>query len=209
MIASSSSVKIYYSVQQNTIENNNFGGYMENLANIIGENLSKLRKDRGYSFDQMSQLTGVSKSMLSQIENGKSNPTVSTLWKISTALKVSFSFFIEGEEEELIIVDEKSISPILKSNNLMKLYPIFPFDSNKKFEILTIELKKGCNHVSQPHNSGVEEYIIMSEGTLELHVENQVFLLSKGQSIKFLADREHIYKNTQDELVRFYNLIFY
>ncbi|MGL5620998.1 cupin domain-containing protein [Cetobacterium sp.] len=50
---------------------------------------------------------------------------------------------------------------------------------------------------------------MMSEGTLELHVEKQVFLLSKGQSIKFLADKEHVYKNTQDELVRFYNLIFY
>lgn len=182
---------------------------MENLNILIGQRLNRLRKDKNLSLEELSLQTGVSKAMLSQIENGKSNPTVSTLWKISTALKVSFSFFIEGEEEELTIVDEKSISPILESNDLMNLYPIFPFDSNKKFEILTIELKKGCNHVSQPHNSGVEEYIIMSEGTLELHVENQVFLLSKGQSIKFLANREHIYKNTQDELVRFYNLIFY
>ncbi|MGL5778715.1 helix-turn-helix domain-containing protein, partial [Cetobacterium sp.] len=164
---------------------------MENLNILIGQRLNRLRKDKNLSLEELSFQTGVSKAMLSQIENGKSNPTVSTLWKISTALKVSFSFFIEGEEEELTVVDEKNISPILESNNLMKLYPIFPFDSNKNFEILTIELKKDCEHISQPHTSGVEEYIIMSEGTLELHVEKQVFLLSKGQSIKFLADKEH------------------
>ncbi|MHA4990548.1 helix-turn-helix domain-containing protein [Cetobacterium somerae] len=182
---------------------------MENLNILIGQRLNRLRKEKNLSLEELSLQTGVSKAMLSQIENGKSNPTVSTLWKISTALKVSFSFFIDGEEEELNVVDEKNIVPILENNNLMKLYPIFPFDSNRNFEILTIELKKGCNHVSQPHNSGVEEYIIVSEGTLELHVENKIFALSKGQSIKFLANKEHTYRNTQNEVVRFHNLIFY
>ena len=131
------------------------------------------------------------------------------IWKICTILKVSFSFFIDDEEEELIIVDEKNISPILESNDLMKLYPIFPFDHNKKFEILTIELKPGCNHISQPHNSKVEEYIIIDDGVLELTVENQTFTLSKGQSIKFLANKVYVYKNTHNTTTRFHNVIFY
>ncbi|MGL5802437.1 MAG: helix-turn-helix domain-containing protein, partial [Cetobacterium sp.] len=79
---------------------------MENLNILIGQRLNRLRKDKNLSLEELSFQTGVSKAMLSQIENGKSNPTVSTLWKISTALKVSFSFFIEGEEEELTVVDE-------------------------------------------------------------------------------------------------------
>ena len=103
--------------------------------------------------------------MLSQIENGKSNPTVSTLWKISTALKVSFSFFIE--------------------------------------------LEQGCNHISQPLNLEVEEYIIVDEGILELQIENQIFTLSRGQSIKFHANKIHAYKNFNCVKVRFHNIIFY
>lgn len=182
---------------------------MENLNILIGQRLNRLRKEKNLSLEELSSQTGVSKAMLSQIENGKSNPTVSTLWKISTTLKVSFSFFIEGEDEELTIVDEKNISPILENNNLMRLYPIFPFDNHKNFEILTIELESGCNHISQPHNLGVEEYIIVDYGILELSVENKTFILTKGQSIKFSANRVHIYKNTHHTTTRFHNLIFY
>lgn len=182
---------------------------MENLNILIGQRLNKLRKEKNLNLEELSIKTGVSKAMLSQIENGKSNPTVSTLWKISTALKVSFSFFIEGEDEELIVIDEKNISPFFENNNLMKLYPIFPFDSNKKFEILTVELEQGCNHVSQPHNLEVEEYIIVDEGILELHIENQIFILSKGQCIKFHANKIHTYKNSNCTKVRFHNIIFY
>ncbi|MEK1830280.1 helix-turn-helix transcriptional regulator [Priestia megaterium] len=44
---------------------------MDNLINIIGNNIGKIRKEKGYSFDQIAQLTGVSKSMLAQIEKGQ------------------------------------------------------------------------------------------------------------------------------------------
>ncbi|MED3727709.1 helix-turn-helix transcriptional regulator [Priestia filamentosa] len=44
---------------------------MDNLINIIGNNLGKIRKEKGHSLAQIAQLTGVSKSMLAQIEKGK------------------------------------------------------------------------------------------------------------------------------------------
>ena len=56
----------------------------------ISENLRRIRKARGMSLDTMSERTGVSKSMLGQIERGESNPTVSTIEKIAEGLKISF-----------------------------------------------------------------------------------------------------------------------
>ena len=68
---------------------------MKNLNLIIGNKLKDIRNKRNLSLDEVAKLTGVSKAMLGQIERGQSNPTVSTLWKIATGLKVSFSLFID------------------------------------------------------------------------------------------------------------------
>ncbi len=65
---------------------------MDAIQDIIAKNLVKLRKHRNLTLDQVSELTGVSKAMLAQIEKGKSSPTVTTLWKIANGLQVSFLY---------------------------------------------------------------------------------------------------------------------
>lgn len=182
---------------------------MKNLNLIIGSRLRDIRNKRNLSLDEVTKLTGVSKAMLGQIERGVSNPTVSTLWKIATGLKVSFSLFIDEEEDDLKIIDQKNISPIIEDNNRMKLYPIFPFDANKGFEIFTIELEPGCNHISTPHNDGVEEYIIVTEGEIEIDINDNKFILQKGNSMRFMANKPHSYKNIYNNRSVFQNIILY
>ena len=182
---------------------------MNDISPIVGKNLKKIRTKRGLSLDETSKLTKVSKAMLGQIERGDSNPTISTLWKISTGLKLSFSSFIEDSEEKFNIISQDSISPLEEDDGRMKLYPIFPFDINKGFEIFTIELKPKCNHFSTAHNEGVEEYIIVTEGTLNLTLNNNIFNMEKGSSIKFKGDIPHSYKNLSSQKVIFQNIIIY
>ena len=61
------------------------------LAPVVGANLRRLRTKRGLSLERLSQLSGVSRAMLGQIELGQSAPTINVLWKISRALEVTFS----------------------------------------------------------------------------------------------------------------------
>lgn len=182
---------------------------MKNLTPIIGKNLKDIRTKRSLSLDDVAKLTNVSKAMLGQIERGESNPTVSTLWKIATGLKVSFSSFIDEEDQNLKIVHQDNVSPILEDNNRMKLYPIFPFDAQKGFEIFTIELEPNCNHISTPHDDGVEEYVIVTEGQIEICINDKSFILQKGDSIKFKGNRSHSYKNTSQDKSVFQNIILY
>ncbi|MBU3131856.1 helix-turn-helix domain-containing protein [Clostridium gasigenes] len=182
---------------------------MKNLNLIIGNKLKSIRNERNLSLDEVAKLTGVSKAMLGQIERAQSNPTVSTLWKISTGLKVSFSFFVDENQDDLKVIYQNDINPIIEENNRMKLYPIFPFDSNKGFEIFTIELGPGCNHISTPHNAGVEEYIIVTEGQIEITINDKKFILQKGNSIRFMANKPHSYKNINQNISVFQNIIFY
>lgn len=182
---------------------------MKNMNLVIGNKLKDIRNKRNLSLDEVTKLTGVSKAMLGQIERGQSNPTVSTLWKIATGLKVSFSLFIEEKQDDLKVIDQSDISPIIEDNNRMKLYPIFPFDANKGFEIFTIELEPGCNHISTPHNDGVEEYIIVTEGEIEINIKDERFILQKGSSIRFMANSPHTYKNVNQDRAIFQNIILY
>lgn len=182
---------------------------MKKFNLIIGNKLKDIRNKRNLSLDEVAKLTGVSKAMLGQIERGQSNPTVSTLWKIATGLKVSFSLFIDENQDDLNVICQNDINPIIEDNNKMRLYPIFPFDAKTGFEIFTIELEPGCNHISTPHSDGVEEYIIVTEGEIQMDIDNKKFILQKGNSIRFMANKPHAYKNISEVKSVFQNIILY
>ena len=61
---------------------------MDRLNELIAENLKDIRKGKGLSLEQVSSLTTISKSMLSQLERGEVNPTISTVYKLALGLKV-------------------------------------------------------------------------------------------------------------------------
>ncbi|MED3622762.1 helix-turn-helix domain-containing protein [Neobacillus thermocopriae] len=181
---------------------------MEFIQEVIANNLAQIRKTRGLSLDKVAELTGVSKAMLAQIENGKSNPTVTTLWKIANGLQVSFSAFLkETEKPQIEKININQLNPLIDDDGNYLVYSVFPFHPEKKFEIFTVDLKPGFSHKSEKHLG--EEYVLIQRGTLTLDVQGEKFELNTDETIKFNANTEHIYINSSDELVRFYLIISY
>lgn len=181
---------------------------MEFIQEVIASNLAEIRKKRGLSLDSVAELTGVSKAMLAQIENGKSNPTVTTLWKIANGLHVSFSAFLkENEKPQIEKININQLNPMIDNDGNYLVYSIFPFNPEKKFEIFTVDLKPGISHISEKHIG--EEYVLIQRGILTLEVQGEKFVLNSDETIKFNANTEHIYINSSEELVRFYIIIFY
>ena len=74
---------------------------LENIGHIVAENLKRLREERKLSLDAVAKCSGVSKSMLGQIERGVTNPTISTLWKIANGLKISFTSLMMRPETDV------------------------------------------------------------------------------------------------------------
>lgn len=183
---------------------------MEGIPNI-GKSLKTTRQKRKLSLDKLAEITGVSKAMLGQIERGESSPTLNTLWKIATGIKVSFSSLLIEAQGHIgaQLIPYSEITPITEEDGLMKIYPQFIFDSNRGFEMFILELEPGCNHISEPHDHGVEEYINVFEGTMEVVVAEEVYTLTKGDAIRYFADKKHIYRNSSNKCVRFHHLIYY
>lgn len=171
--------------------------------------MKEIRSAKGLSLEEVTKLTGVSKAMLGQIERGISNPTVSTLWKIATGLKVSFSFFLEDEKSEVEFVEKSSIEPIQEETGQMKLYPFFPYQPGKNFEVFQIELSAGSKHCSLPHSQGVEEYIFVLEGELVIEIADSFYSLNSSSSLRFDGGVPHVYHNNSTSKVSFMNLIYY
>jgi XRE family transcriptional regulator, regulator of sulfur utilization len=175
----------------------------------IGAVLKRVRFERGLTLEDTSGLTGVSKAMLGQIERGESTPTISVLWKISTGLRISFSEMLGSETNNYEVISIEDIKPVYESDGKMILHNVFPFNPISGFEYFYIKLIPGARHVSTPHQSSTEEYIVVTKGTLELTVDDQTFELAAPSALRFKPNKKHIYSNPYDTEVIFQNIVKY
>lgn len=182
----------------------------DNPVKEIGKVLKKIRFERELTLDNVAALTGVSKTMLGQIERGVSIPTISVLWKIAKGLQISLStLFNEPAQQYQPVHILKDLQPVYDENNKMILYNIFPFNPFSGFEYFYIILKPGAAHHSDSHRNAVEEYVIVTQGCLTLQVESQTFTLSAPAKINFRANVPHCYENHTKEDVIFQNIMKY
>jgi transcriptional regulator with XRE-family HTH domain len=176
----------------------------------IGRELKRIRFERDLTLEAVSELTGVSKTMLGQIERGASSPTISVLWKISKGLRVSLSSLLDNHDmQEYEAVDiEKSIEPVYGERKKMILYDIFPFNPVTGFEYFYIKLLPGVHHVIEPHMA-VKEYIVVTAGELTLILGEQELTLKAPAKICFVPNIRHCYSNNTKDIIVFQNIIKY
>lgn len=161
---------------------------------IIAQNVKKLREKRKLTLDAASEITGVSRSMLAQIEKGDVNPTISVLWKIAGGYKVSFTSLLEQDLQSSVDV-VPAAEPLNEDGGRYLNYPAFAFDENKGFETYRIVIKPQGSLQAQPHLQGAEEFITVFEGSVAITAGDKTYNLNTGDSIRFKADVPHAYYN--------------
>ncbi|MFD2700610.1 helix-turn-helix domain-containing protein [Paenibacillus shunpengii] len=180
-----------------------------NINSVLAKNLKSLRNQRKLSLDKVSDLTGVSKTMLGQIERGESSPTIQTVWKIANGLKISFTSLINEPAEDTVIVSKNETKAIYDDNEKFRVYPYFPFEDGRRFEVYSLEIDKSGYLSAEPHEEGTEEFITVFDGQLTVRFNGEEYTLNVGDSIRFRADREHVYHNSGPEITRASMIIYY
>ena len=167
----------------------------------IGTKLRALRSERGMSIADLAARAGVSAGIISQIERGKSNPSMKTLQRIRTALGVSLWAFLEQPPPAT------SVDPVFvrRADDRLRIV----VGRNK----LIKELLSPLNHESlrfmsiiMPPHSRTEEVVVgagekggfVVEGAVELTVGDQTTTLTKDDSFQFRCDQPHQIANTTD-----------
>ncbi|AGK95757.1 helix-turn-helix domain-containing protein [Clostridium pasteurianum] len=172
-----------------------------NLNSIISSNLKRLRGERKLSLSKLSELSGVSKVMLGQIERGESNPTINTIWKISKGLKIPYTNLIDEHISNAILVKKQDTSEQLSENGNYRVYNYFSTNNKRNFELFTAALDVNSSYYSEGHGEKSEEYILISKGELILDTEDKKYILDKGDSIQFDSSKPHRYINNSDSIV--------
>ncbi len=166
------------------------------LAVLVGRNLRRLRTRQGYSLERLAKVSGVSRGMLSQIELGRSTPTIGLLWKIANALGVTFATLTSTTAKGGTTVLRRIRSKLLTSSDgKFSSRALFPFDGERRIEFYELRIAPGHTEAAEPHAPGTIENLAVSAGTLELHDGLSWSRLEAGDSILFEADVDHLYRN--------------
>lgn len=184
------------------------GDFLDTMNLIVAKNIRRLRKERNLSMEELAKLSGVSKSMLAQVERGDGNPTLSTLWKLSNGMKVPFDALTVRPKTPYEIVKTSEMQPLLEDHGKVKNYSIFPDDENRRFAVYYLELEPGSYWQSEPHLRGTIEFITVFDGILEIITDSHQFSVAKGESIRFMGDTIHSYRNTSAETVVLHMILY-
>ena len=179
------------------------------LSKIIGYNLNILRTERNLSLGQLSEVAGISKAMLSDIEKGNGNPTINTIWKIANGLKVSYTRLIDGIDDKAIVIRKEAIPVQTGDSTAYRVQCYYPTTPTRNFELFYAELDANSSNNSIGHSEKAQEYVYVTKGELTLITENQEYTLNEGDSITFDASITHTYMNKQDIQNSFIVINFY
>lgn len=175
---------------------------MHHLNHIIADNLKTKREARNLSLDQLAKISGVSKSMLAQIERGEANPSITTVWKIANGLKISFTSLMHQPDAAVQVVSVTDVEPLMEDDGRLKNYPIFPYDEKRPFEVFRMEIAGGGSLISEAHPPQTHEYIVVFSGELQLLLKEKIYTIGPGDAISFSADQAHTYRNMGQEMVQ-------
>ena len=176
----------------------------------IGLNIKICRKQKSMSMDELSKRSGVSKSMLSQIEQEKTNPTVTTVWKISRALDVSVEELLETNTKYQIEVLKKENAPVIYSEDKTCIFRVnSPIHMTDNLELYHLTVMPNGKLISMPHFPNAEEFLTIIKGQLRVTSGSDTSILNTGDTARYRVDQKHSIENLTEKEVEAFLVVWF
>ena len=165
----------------------------------LGDKVRSLRLKQKISIEQLSEKTGLSKGLISQIERDITGPSVASLWKISKALNVTMNYFFDEYDDfnQVVRKNERKKIMMKKAN---RVYELLSPDLKKQIEMLWIEIEPGQSNFEELISHEGEECGIVLKGTLRVLSGDNIYDLNEGDSLYLDSTIPHRYVNMGNEL---------
>jgi transcriptional regulator with XRE-family HTH domain len=164
----------------------------------VGASLQRLRLARGLTLEDLSRIAGVSKSMLSQIEREKANPTIAITWRLANALGVQIGELLataERETETVRVIEAHEIPTLPGHHAGYVLRILGPLELASKYEWYELTLAPGGELASQGHDPGAQEHLTLIHGSVEVEVGTDKKKVKLGSTARYPGDQQHIIRN--------------
>ncbi len=158
------------------------------LAVETGARLRRMRAARGLSVSELASMSGLGKGTLSELETGRRNPTLRTLFALTTALEVPLSAALPPGE-----ASSRETPPAIAGEAIDATLVDRFSDVTVVTELYRTTIAAGGRQESAPHAPGVTEHWIVYAGSLELGPSDAPMRLGPGDSTTFDGDAPHFY----------------
>lgn len=171
----------------------------------IGGFIRGLRRKRNLTVEDLASRSGVSKSLVSQIERNRTNPTLGTIWRLCGALGIGVHEIFGGEDGHAGAVDlvtAHATPTIRSSDGKCQLRILGPMDLGGLVEWYEVQADPGAELVSEAHDPGTAEHLSLLEGTLDVESGEERQTVTSGETARYAADRSHAIRNRTDAPAR-------
>lgn len=165
----------------------------DRISNHLCRRLKQLRSERGWSLDALANASGVSRSMLSQIERAQANPTLAVTFRIARAFGMSLGELVEapGATSSVEVIRAEDHTYHYRSDEHCRIRTLSPLNLEKDVEFYEVQLKQGGALRSAPHFEGTREFLTVQKGRVRVESAGDVEELNPGDSASYRADVPH------------------
>ena len=163
----------------------------------IGERIRKRRKELALSLRELGEQTGVSASFLSQVENDQVSPSLNSLQSIATALQVPMFYFLNDTQSGEIVRSDKRRKLYFSDSKIG--YDLLTPNFSRQMMAFVIHMDPHAGRIAQPLAKPTEQWMHVSQGTMEIKIGEETHRLETGDTIYFDGDLLHEFKSICDE----------
>jgi len=176
----------------------------------VGAYLRLLRQERGLTLADLAAMCGVSRAMLSQIEQGRSSPSIALGWKIANGLGLPFGALLgEPTESDFVVQRASQAREVFSPDRALRSRALFPGGDRRAPELYELVLRPGGVEEAQAHALGTRELLYVGAGTLVLSSAGHRVELADGDTLFFRADQPHRYENPGQSPTRCFLVMCY
>lgn len=175
---------------------------LDHLTQSLARNLKRWRTERGFTLDALAARAGVSRGMLIQIEQARTNPSVGTVVKVGDALGVSITTLLDFDREPQVrIVPPEQAVRLWSTEAGSHSTLLAGAEAPGPLELWHWRLMPGEGSASDPHPQGTTELVHVTAGVLTLTADGEDHRLPAGTSASFESHVPHAYRNDGAEPV--------
>jgi transcriptional regulator with XRE-family HTH domain len=163
----------------------------------LGTRVKHLRNERGWSLESLANASGVSRSMLSEIEREQANPTLAVTMRIAQAFGMALGDLLEmpSASSSVNVIRAEDRAYHYRSDKYCQIRTLSPLNLEKDVEFYEVQLKPGGALRSAPHFEGTREFLTVQKGEIRVESAGDSEALKPGDSASYRADVNHAIVN--------------
>ena len=169
---------------------------LNSASRYLAVNLLALRKKKGLSQSQLSELSDIPRSTITHMESGEGNPSLTNLCRLAAALNISIEELLSRPRNECTLLKAAKVPVLNRSSGKVRVYKLMP-DAVRGIEIDKVEIQGNSSMSGRPHLQGSKEYLMTLAGEVSVSVDGENYTVDAGDVLAFPGDQRHAYRNTR------------